>query len=286
MKKVIILGAGGMLAQALEIEFAAHADAYDVHMWGLADLDITDSDEMRKKLLDEKPDVVINSSAINAVDAMETDDAVYKKAQEVNGMAVGELAKMCKELDILLVHYSSEYVFSGEEGEYSEDATPQPLSKYGETKFLGETELQKNTNAYYLIRLSRLFGKAGISEGSKKSFVDTMLWLVENQGKTELNVVDEEISSPSYAPDIARFTRELIEDSAPYGIYHAANSGACTWYELAHEAFRLKNLDVTLTPVTGDAFPRPAKRPMHAVLVNTKRGEMRDWKYALQEYLS
>ena len=145
--------------------------------------------------------------------------------------------------------------------------------------------LKLTTDKFYLIRLSRLFGLAGESAMTKKSFVDIMLDLVINKNKKELDLVDDEKSCPTYAPDLAKFTKKLIEEKKPFGIYHGANSGVCTWYEFAKEIFKIKNLAVKCNPVPADKFPRPAKRPNFSELINTKVNKQRNWQEALREYL-
>ncbi len=283
--KVLVIGHQGMLGQELLKVF--ESNGHEVTGCDRAELDITDTEALSNKLQELKPEVVVNATAINAVDKMEDTPEVYELAKKVNGLAVGELARLCKEQGIVLVHYSSDYVFKGDDQNgYTEDAEHNPVNKYGETKALGEKLLLENTDKYYLIRLSKLFGKPAVSEGAKKSFVDMMLWLVTEGGKTHLDLVDDEKSSPTYAPDLANLTYRLVADNLPYGIYHAANSGACTWNELALETFRLKGLVVDTTPVPGDKFPRPAKRPMYSELVNTKLPRQRTWQEALKEYLS
>jgi len=273
-----------MLGQELVRVFS---DTYTVHAWDKDDLDITDKDMCEKMLKECAPDIVINAAAFNAVDAVEENEDTYKKAQEINGVAPGYLAKVCKELDVLFVHFSTDYVFDGNNIRgYKEDDTPNPVNKYGQTKYLGEQNVQKNAEKYYIIRLSKLFGQPGTGEGSKKSFVDTMLWLVREGGKDSLNLVHEETGSPTYAPDLANAVKELIEEDTPSGIYHITNDGACTWYEFAKEVFLISGETVNTAPVSGDAFPRPAKRPMHSTLNNTKLKLLRSWQEALQAYLT
>lgn len=250
-------------------------------------VDIIDSAKTEALLTELAPNVIINAAAHNAVDQIETDLAVFDLAQKINGYAVGDLARIAKKIGAIIVHFSTDYVFDGaKEAGYIETDAPSPISKYAETKALGETELQKNTFQYYLIRLSRLFGPAGASAGSKKSFVDTMIDLVVNKGKTELKVVDEEVSCPTYSIDLAKTVAEIIDNTMPFGIYHAGGNGTCTWYEFAQEIFKLKQLTVNVIPVTANEFPRPAKRPAFSELKNTKLPTIRSWQEALQEYLN
>lgn len=280
--KVIILGSKGMLGKALQKEFSD----FEIFCFDKEDLDITNENNLKEKIKEIRPEVVINATAINAVDKIEIEASFYKLAEEINGTVVGKLAEICKDLDIILVHYSSDYVFKGDNSAgYKEDVYIDPINKYGETKVLGEKLLKLTTDKFYLIRLSRLFGLAGESTMTKKSFVDIMLDLVINKNKKELDLVDDEKSCPTYAPDLAKFTRKLIEEKKPFGIYHGANSGVCTWYEFAKEIFKIKNLAVKCNPVSADKFPRPAKRPNFSELINTKVNKQRNWQEALREYL-
>jgi len=281
MLKLLIVGAKGTLGQALIEQFQ---NSYEVIPFDKEDLDITQTEQMREKISELKPDIIINATAINAVDKIEEDPAMFELAQIINGNAVGELARIAKEIGAVLVHYSTDYVFDGEKGSsYIETDIPRPISKYAETKLLGETLTQKNGEKFYIIRLSRLFGKAGISEMSKRSFVDTMLALATQ--KEHLDVVNDQSGSPTYAPDLAAFTRALIEQNKPYGIYHGANDGGCTWYDWAKKVFEIKNITIDVAPVSHTQFPRPAKAPQYSVLENTKMPKQRIWEEALKEYL-
>lgn len=284
MKKVLIIGSDGLLGTALVQEFSTD---YTVVGLNRAQFDITDEKNIREKLLNIAPELIINAAAYNGVDLTEKEEASYALAEEVNGFAVGRLADFAADQKIPLVHFSTDYVFDGQEVDgYVEEALPAPLNKYGHTKFLGERLLQENTEQYYLIRLSRLFGLPGVSAQAKKSFVDIMIDLVENQGKKELRLVNEEISSPTYSVDLARLVRQLVEEQYPYGIYHGANSGRCSWYEMAKKVFELRKLTVALTPILSSEFPRPARRPIHSVLLNTKLPPTRGWQEALAEYVT
>ena len=280
MSKVLVIGNKGMLGQGLMKAFQKDHEVigsdYDT-------FDITDEKIVKEKINQIKPDLVINAAAYNNVDLTETNQEEFAKAKMVNGQAVGYLASACAENKIILIHYSSDYVFRGDNKDgYAEDTPTDPVNKYGESKALGEMLLQSSGANFYLIRLSKLFGPAG---GGKKSFVDTMIDLVANQGKKELKLVNEEFSCPTYSADLINFTRALWEQNHPFGIYHGANSGACTWYEFGLEIFKQKNLEVNCVPVSADEFPRPAKRPVFSELLNTKMPKQRYWTEALADYL-
>lgn len=284
MTKVLILGAKGMLGQELIKEFFAHN--YEVTGWDKEELDVTDYIVAATKISDLHPDIVINAVALNAVDKIEEDEVVFKLANKINSEAVGNLAGICKEIGSTLIHYSSDYVFKGDKAQgYKEDDQTDPVNKYGETKANAEKQILEIDGKFYIIRLSKLFGKPAASEGAKKSFVDTMIWLATEGGKTHLDLVDEEVGCVTYAPDLAQLTRSIIEEERPFGIYHGANSGVCSWYEWAKEIFKIKQINIEIAPVSGDKFPRPAKRPMYSELLNTKLPAQRDWKEALNEYL-
>lgn len=284
MEKIVILGSEGMLGGALMKQFSS---MYETIGLDRKDIDVLDEAAVLARLQAEKPVCVLNATAYNSVDEAEKSPEAAELAFKINGYAVGGLARITKQLGIPLVHFSSEYVFDGtSEIGYDESAQPHPLNKYSESKELGEKELQANTNLFYLVRLSRMFGPPGISQMAKKSFVDIMLDLVQNQGKTELKVVDEERSCPTYSSDLAKFAYMLITTSQPYGIYHGANSGACTWFELAKKTFELKGIPVALIPIKSSDYPRPAKRPMFSELINTKLPKQRHWEEALKDYLA
>lgn len=284
MKKMLILGSRGMLGQALLQEFGANG-GYAVTGWDKEEIDLTDFPHLAEELASFQPESVINAAAYNAVDLCETEDIEYEKAKILNAELPERLAQLSREHRFLLVHYSTDYVFDGRDtGGYAEAATTHPLSRYGETKREGEEGVVHTAENFYVIRLSKLFGLPGNSPLAKKSFFGVML----EKGKTEsvLKVVDGERSNFTYAPDLARATRELIEDRAPSGIYHLTNTGGVTWYEAAQKLFELAGLPVVIEAVSPETFPRAAQRPAHSVLRNTKRSPLRPYEEALGDFLS
>src|SRR3989344_8369545 len=232
--KVLVLGARGMLGQELVKVF------YDKEIiaWDRDDLNITNQKQVFEKIKEVKPDIILNAAAYNAVDLAEEDK---DSAFAVNAEAVKHLALVSKEIGAIFVHFSTDYVFEGiKKDGYKEEGVINPQSVYARSKAKGEEYLREIGGKYYLIRLSRLFGRPGIGDGSKKSFVDMILNLAKE--KEALEIIDEELSSPTYAPDLAKLTKEIVANKMPYGIYHGANGGSCTWYEFAQEALKLKNI--------------------------------------------
>jgi dTDP-4-dehydrorhamnose reductase len=282
VKRIIIIGAHGMLGQDLVRVFEKDMN-WEVFAYDRGEIDITSEESLREKIDKIDPGVVINATGYNAVDKCETDEIEYELAKKMNGYGPGMLAKVCKENDIPMVHYVSDYVFDGEKKEYIESDRPNPISNYGRSKFLGEQEIQKNTDKYYLIRTSKLFGTPGRSSMSKKSFFDTMINFSKDNSR--MKIVDEEKSCFTYTPDLAEETKKIIEEPVPFGIYHVINEGPCTWYEAACELFKMAKIEVEVEPVPSSEFPRPAKRPQSSILINTKLKPLRNYKDALQEYL-
>jgi dTDP-4-dehydrorhamnose reductase len=166
---------------------------------------------------------------------------------------------------------------------YDEGAKPHPVSNYGKSKLAGEKAVQKNIKKYYLIRTSKLFGKSGKTEDAKKSFFDLMLEL--GRKNKEVRVIDEETSCFTYASDLAKKTKEIIDSKKPFGIYHVVNSDPCTWYEAVLELYKQAKIKTKVIPVLSSEFPRPAKRPFYSILINTKLNPLRSYKDALKEYL-
>ncbi|MDP4001231.1 MAG: dTDP-4-dehydrorhamnose reductase [bacterium] len=276
--KVLILGSRGNLGpEMVEVFSDEKPTAFDKD-----ELDITDEESVMGVITRLKPELVINCAAYNLVDKAEGEGRQI--AEDINGTAVGFLAKACNKAGATLVHFSSNYVFDGKKTEgYNEDDTPKPVSVYGRSKLIGEIELQKNTEKYYLVRTAWLYGKQGKSEKSKKNFVDTMLAFAENGQKIEC--VEDQFGQPTFTKDLAQTVKALVKEQKPYGIYHLTNAGEASWHSWAAEIFKIKSLKPDLTPTSFADFERPAKRPQYGILNNTKYLELRPWTEALKEYL-
>ncbi len=276
---VLVMGCHGMLGQDLQRVFA---DLNPI-CWDREELDITDRKLVLDKLQELKPAVVINAAAYNLVDEAEGEEG-FEIAKKVNGEGPWNLADGCAEIGARFVHYSTDYVFAGDnQSGYDELAEPDPQSRYGESKYMGEQNVLESEAEAFVLRTCRLFGAPGVSSGSKNSFVDTMLMLA--QERDELKVVDEEVASPTYTADLAAQTRLILEGEYEPGIYHVTNSGSCTWYEFAKEIFAKAGVNIKLTPVPASQFPRPAARPSYSVLVNTKLPPLRSWQEAVADHI-
>ncbi len=284
MPKVLILGATGNLGSQLIKVFSPD---FSVMAWGSQEANFLDFQSLFSKIKSSAADIIINAAAYNAVDKCEEDPQEENLARKINGGAVSVIAQAAREMNVLFIHYSTDYVFSGQKKEgYQEDDQPAPISKYGETKLLGEEKIKEQAQQglkFYLIRTSKLFGPLGKSASAKPSFFSLMLKL--SQERDELNVIDAEISAFTYTPDLARATRKLVEDKAESGVYHLVNEGACSWYEGAKKLFELAGKEIKINPVLPATFPRPAARPAYSYLLNTKRPKLRAWQEALEDYL-
>jgi len=283
--KIIVLGGKGNLGSQL---VKTLEEDYEVYSWDRDDFDVLDFPLLAINLRALRPNIIINTVAYNAVDNCEGKEG-NELALKLNCELPGELSDLSLELRATLIHYSSDYVFNGTERkrEFLESDTPNPINKYGESKFLGEVEILKRAERgleYYLIRTSKLFGPKGLSSSAKPSFFDVMSDLAKI--KDELTVVNEEISCFTYTPDLAKATERLIATRAPFGIYHLVNDEAVTWYEAVLELFRLKKIKVNVRPIRSENLLRAARRPKFSVLKNTKVKKLRSWREALREYLN
>lgn len=197
------------------------------------------------------------------------------------------MAEAALQVGAILIHYSTDYVFAGEKkAGYTETDEPKPVNKYGETKLMGEKaiiSLSAKGLKWYVIRTSKLFGPKGESETSKPSFFDIMIKL--SNEKSELEIVDEEISCFTYTFDLAQATKNLLDKDMGYGIYHIVNRDACSWYRAAKASFKMMGIKIKARAIASEQFARPAKRPKYSELINTKIKPLRNWRKALKEYL-
>lgn len=265
--RYLILGAGGQLGQ--EWCHRLREDGIPHQALTSADCDITKPDEIADFLDLVKPDTVVNAAAYTKVDKAESEP---ERAFLVNGMAVGRLAKACAERKIRLIHYSTDYVFTGSREDaarfrdgYPEDHDPAPIGTYGASKADGERRFIESGVDGLIIRVAWLCGRYGAN------FVKTMLRLAGE--RTELRVVADQRGAPSFTDNVVANSLYL-DGLGLSGIWHVASTGVTTWHGLASEALRVKGLATPVIPITTADFPTPALRPAFSKLSVRKLEEL------------
>jgi dTDP-4-dehydrorhamnose reductase len=271
----LVLGAGGQLGLSLQ-EVLTNASIPHVAL-GSKECDITDPASVAAALNLASPEVVVNCAAWTAVDAAEDheDDAFL-----VNCSGPANLASACRASGARFVHISTDYVFAGDQvGPYGEDAPTGPVSVYGRSKLCGEREVMSaHPHGAYVVRTAWLYSKYG------SNFAKTMLRRARIGAA--VRVVNDQTGQPTLADDLARHLRDIVTSTAPAGIYHGTNAGACTWFDFARELYSLAGADVSLvSPVPSSEYPTRAVRPSNSVLGHARTiaagvPEMRPWEGA------
>ena len=278
MIKILVTGGRGQLAQCLNHVVRKHA-GLDVDFQDLPALDITNIQQLTTYFSKNKLDYCINCAAFTAVDLAEEQSEL---AYTVNAEGPKNIAMLCQKYDVTLIQISTDFVFDGKKDiPYLETDTPNPLSVYGASKLQGEQNIQHNMENYFIIRTSWLYSEYG------NNFLKTMLKLSEKH--KQINVVSDQIGSPTYAGDLAEFLIKIVlSSSVNYGIYHYSNLGAISWYDFACGIFTKFEKNVDVRPVKTKEHPTAAKRPRFSVL-NYKKAEnsfndsIKDWKRSLSK---
>ncbi len=281
--KILVTGVNGQLGYdcVRELNRRGYTNVKGID---INDLDITDEQAVHKFISNYNPDVVMHNAAWTAVDkAEEMPDKVYA----VNALGTKYLAEACKEVNAKMIYISTDYVFDGKgEEPFEIDSPKNGLSIYGKTKSQGEDFVTSTLDKYFIVRISWVFGING------NNFVKTMLKLAD-MGKTELNVVCDQVGSITYTTDLAVLLCDMIETDK-YGVYHATNEGFISWAEFAQEIFTQANKNVKINCVTTEEYkklvPNQASRPLNSRLCKNsldKAGFNRlpKWKDALARYL-
>ena len=281
--KILVTGVNGQLGYdcVRELNERGYTNVKGID---IDDLDITNEEAVHKYINEYKPAIVMHNAAWTQVDkAEQMPDKVY----EVNALGPKYIADACKEVDAKMVYISTDYVFNGlGDKPFEIDDPKEGLSIYGKTKSQGEDFVKNALDKYFIVRISWVFGKNG------NNFVKTMLKLA-GLGKTELNVVCDQIGSVTYTYDLSKLLCDMIE-TEKYGIYHATNEGYISWAEFAEEIFKQTNKNVHVNYVTTLEYkklvPAQADRPLNSRMSKTSLDEagfdrLPDWKDALNRYL-
>ena len=263
--KILVTGAYGQLGSEIK-ELELRFPEYNFLFTDVDSLDITSEIAVETFFNKNRPDFIINCAAYTAVDKAEAETEI---AERINGLAPKILGKYSKIIGAKLIHISTDYVFAGDANEpYSELDEVNPQGVYGETKLQGELNCFNENQNSIVIRTSWLYSVFG------NNFVKTMLRL--GSERDNLNVIFDQIGTPTYAADLAKAILSIIQasekDSSKFisGVYHYSNEGVASWYDFAKAIFEISEIDCTVNPVLSDQFPTPAKRPHFSVLNKSK----------------
>ena len=275
--KVLVTGVKGQLGYDVVKELEKrHHQAIGVDR---EEMDLMNNEAIRSFIMTLKPEAIIHCAAYTAVDKAEEEvEACY----QINAESVKVIAECSKELDIKMIYISTDYVFDGtKEGEYVETDIPNPINVYGASKLKGEQYVQELLEKYYIVRTSWVFGING------NNFIKTMRRL--GLERDELNVIHDQVGSPTYTADLAPLLVDMIETDK-YGVYHATNEEFCSWYEFANEIFEKSKIEVKVSPISTDKYPTLAKRPLNSRLNKHKLAQagfkpLPNWQESLDHYI-
>lgn len=282
MKKILLLGQDGMLGG--ELSNRLKSKGYDVYDTTIQTLDICDEEAVVNKAKEVMPYYIINCAAYTNVDGCETN---FELANNVNGMALANIAKAANEVNATLLQISTDYVFDGKlnvDEAYTEDMKTNPVSAYGKSKLLGEQNAAK-ANKYYILRTAWLYGLGG------KNFVKTMLKLSET--KDEISVVCDQHGSPTSTTTLCEIIEQILEKEPEYGIYHSTNEGFTVWSDFTKKIFEFANISTKVIPITSkeykEMYPASSDRPANSKLLKNKLQSVgiypKKWEDALADYL-
>ena len=284
---ILVTGSNGQLGMELQV-LAPNYTSFDFVFLSKEDLPLQNFELARNTFSIHQPQYLINCAAYTAVDRAESEKEL---AFHVNAEAVGVLAAICKEHECRFIHVSTDYVFDGSATEpYKENAATNPQGVYGASKLEGERQAMKMNDSTIIIRTSWVYSAFG------KNFVKTMLKLMNE--REELNVVNDQFGSPTYAADLAEIILKIIQHlqssnkpaKADAGIYHFSNNGVISWFDFAVAIKELSGKSCKINPITTAQYPTAAKRPTYSVLDNTRILQTfgvnpKDWKESLRDCL-
>jgi len=261
-KKFTILGNAGQLGQELTTEFTARG--YYVTGWDRDVVDITDRFQVEEAIGAQDPSIVVNAAAYNQVDVAESEPHA---AFAVNALAVRNIAIACRQVDALLVHFSTDYVFDGSAGRaYTELDATHPLGAYAVSKLAGELFAQAYLDKPLIIRTSGVFGP-GALDTARGNFVELMLRLAS--AGQPIRVVEDHFASPAYAPWLAARTADLV-DKGLDGVFHIGGGVPISWFEFARLIFQAAQVSPELRPTNEREYRTEARRPKFSALSNAK----------------
>jgi dTDP-4-dehydrorhamnose reductase len=275
--RILLLGSNGLVGTGIET-VCRHRG---VECTGLtrSELEITNKEEIEDAVNKYKPDVLINAAGIVGINPCESEP---KRAFDVNTVAVANLARICEKESIILVQPSSHIVFDGAKDDYyTEDDAPNPLNTYGVSKYAAELLTRNICKKHYIVRCPTLFGPRG---NQSLGFVDKVLtWIREGR---ELRIADDKIDSPTYTLDAADTIISLLAEEKPFGLYHIANSGRASFYDLVSQIVTMLGTGTKITRAKDKDFQTMAPNSLKTAMKSVKLQPLRSWQDALGEYLT
>jgi dTDP-4-dehydrorhamnose reductase len=270
-KRILVTGANGQLGSAIVSIFTQHH--LNVVGTDRSIMDITNQTQVFDVVKQVNPDVIIHCAAYTAVDKAEEDKL---NCYKVNVDGTRNLALISKACNIEFIYFSTDYVFDGTKDlPYEVDDIPNPINYYGLTKYLGEEIVKSLLTNYYIFRISWVFGPNG------KNFVNTIMRLAKE--KSSLNVVSDQVGSPTYTFDVINFL--LSKPNISYGTHHLTNEGYISWYEFASEIVHLSKLNCQIQAIASLEYKTLAKRGLNSRLHNKSFTSLRNWKDAIKDYI-
>ncbi|MBB6142875.1 dTDP-4-dehydrorhamnose reductase [Silvibacterium bohemicum] len=281
--KVAVIGSDGQLGSDVVAAFAEQGD--EVSSLTHANIELMEPDSVSTCLKEVKPDLIVNTAAMHHVERCEQEP---EKAFAINAMGSRNLAFVARELDAVLMHVSTDYVFDGEKRmPYEEQDAPRPLNVYGNTKLAGEYFVRSTHDKHFVLRTSGLYGKSPCRGKGGLNFVDLMLKLGKERGK--VHVVNSEEVTPTSTAELVR-QMVLLSRTRDYGLFHATAEGSCTWYDFAREIFSIARLPAQVEIANPQEFPAKVPRPTYSVLKNAALKAhgincFGSWQEGLRRYL-
>jgi dTDP-4-dehydrorhamnose reductase len=281
--KVAILGSNGQLGA--DVTQAFSQDGHEVCPLTHADIEIGDLGSVEGALLQLEPRLIVNTVAMHQVETCEREP---EKAFKVNGAGARNLASVARQLDAVLMHVSTDYVFDGSKGNpYVEEDVPRPLNSYGVTKLAGEHFVRSIAPKHFVLRTSGLYGKHPCRGKGGLNFVELMLKLGRERGK--VRVVNDEMVSPTSTWELA-LQMVALSRSDSYGLYNATAEGSCSWHDFAKEIYAVAGVPATVEVASADEFPAKVPRPKYSVLENRALkaaglNTFGPWEEGLRSYL-
>ena len=288
MSRILVIGKNGQLGKSIQKLITNTEQTEDFIFVGREELDLSNENMVTRYFKDNSFDIIINCAAYTQVDKAEEEQ---KLANQVNNLAVSQLAQIAKNQQAKLVHISTDYVFDGKNNKpYKETDRTNPISVYGKTKLAGEKAIQEILPAdATIIRVSWMYSEYG------NNFVKTMLRI--GKERDEINVINDQIGSPTYATDLAEVILQAIKyknlkkENQITQIYHYSNEGKISWYEFAKEIFKIAKIDCKVNPIVSEHYPTLAKRPKISLMNKSKISNRFDinifeWRKSLENCIA